>query len=123
MRRWQHNGSLVFIFVYLMSAIAQYNDPDAHLWMFFYLAAAGLTTTSIALGPQRLACGALGTLSLMWFFWLLPEFVGSVGLAEVFESLTMQSKAVEEAREAGGALLVFAWMAVLSLVQPPRDYE
>ena len=45
---------------------------------------------------------------------LLPAFLGKVAPGEIFASLSMQSRAVEEAREAGGALLVGAWCALLS---------
>ena len=40
--------------------------------------------------------------------------VGQVSLEEVFASISMQTKAVEEAREVGGLFLVALWSGVLS---------
>ena len=47
---------------------------------------------------------------------LAPGVVGRVSPAELFQSYTMTSEAVEEGREMGGLLIVAAWMGVLAVV-------
>ena len=95
------------------TALVQLNDPDPWLWTGFYLVACALCGLYAVnkLGWQ--APAILAVLALGGSLWLLPQFLGQVDSAEIFESMTMQTRAVEEAREAGGALLVGLWMAAL----------
>ena len=111
--RWQRMTSGVFAIAYLLSAAAQYNDPDGWLWGLFYLAAALLAGLAAAAQPKTVASAALAALAWAWTLSLLPDFIGKVSSTELFDSLTMKTRAVEEAREAGGAALVALWMTVL----------
>ena len=57
---------------------------------------------------------ALGVFALGWCLYLLPTFIGKASVIEIFGSLSRQTEDVEEAREAGGALLVAGWCWLLA---------
>lgn len=99
---------------FALSAALQYNDPDALLWAAMYLAAAGMCIAQMRNRLPRWLPPTLLAISLGWIIWLLPSIVGQVSLAEIFASISMQTKAVEEAREIGGLCLVGFWAGVLS---------
>ena len=104
-----------FLIIYLLSAAVQYNDPDPVRWTVVYLAAAVMCIQQFRGQRQRLLPVVLLVVSLLWMGSLLPSFVGQTTPAEIFASITMQTQAVEEAREFGGLLLVALWAGVLSL--------
>jgi len=104
----------IFLIIYLLFAAVQYNDADALLWILIYLFAAGMCFARIRKKQQRWLPPLLLVVSLLWIGALLPRVVGQTSLAEVFASISMQTKAVEEAREIGGLLLVALWAGVLS---------
>ena len=60
-------------------------------------------------------------LSLVWAGSLLPEILGQVPWSDIFDSLSMKTREVEEAREIGGLLLIAIWAGVLSIQQRRRD--
>ena len=105
----------LFLAVYLLSAAVQYNDPDPVRWMLVYLAAALMCILQYRGKRQRLLPMLLLAVSLLWMGSLLPSFVGQATPAEIFASITMQTRAVEEAREFGGLLLVALWAGILGL--------
>ena len=105
----------LFMLAFLLSVAVQYNDPDPWLWALLYGAAA---ISCLAWQLNKLSWlppALLATIALLWTLWLLPQFVGKVEVADIFASLSMKTTDVEEAREAGGSLLVFLWMAVLGV--------
>lgn len=104
-----------FLIIYILSAAVQYNDPDPIRWMLVYLAAAVMCIQQLRGQRQRLLPLLLLVVSLLWMGSLLPSFVGQTTPAEIFASITMQTRAVEEAREFGGLLLVALWAGVLGL--------
>ena len=104
----------IFLIIYLLCAAVQYNDPDAALWILIYLFAAGMCIARMRKKRQRWLPPVLLVVSLLWIGSLLPHIVGQTSLAEVFASISMQTKAVEEAREIGGLFLVALWAGVLS---------
>jgi hypothetical protein len=110
----------IFLLIYLLSAAVQYNDPDALLWASMYLAAAAMCATQFRNNPPRWLPPALVAISVIWIGVLLPSIVGQVSIAEIFASISMQTLAVEEAREIGGLFLVGLWAAVLSYRQRGR---
>ena len=63
--------------------------------------------------PPRWLAPALVAISVVWIGMLLPRIVGQVSLEEIFASISMRTRAVEEAREIGGLSLVILWAAVL----------
>jgi hypothetical protein len=101
--------------LFLIAAALQYNDPDPLRWMAIY----GLAALACLLAlPGRLPLPApalIGLVALIWAATIAPGVVGRVSVWELFESYAMKSAPVEEAREMGGLLIVFAWMAVLAL--------
>ncbi|CAA0111656.1 Uncharacterised protein [Halioglobus japonicus] len=110
----------VFLLVYLSSAAVQYNDPDALLWVAVYLAAALMCALQFRTNPPSWLPRVLLVISAVWMGALLPSIVGQVSLQEIFASISMKTRAVEEAREIGGLLLVSLWAGVLSYRQRKR---
>lgn len=103
-----------FLLAFLLSAAVQYNDPDPVRWTAIYAAAAALCLAQwLTVLPRRVPA-ALLVVCLAWIGSLLPKVVGAVSVSEVFDSITMRTRAVEEAREIGGLLLVALWSAVLA---------
>ena len=82
-----------------------------------YLAAAAMCAAQYRQQPPRWLPRAMLLISVVWIIILLPSIVGKVSLAEIFASIRMQTKAVEEAREIGGLFLVGVWAAVLTYRQ------
>jgi len=103
----------LFLAAFLLSAAVQYNDPDALQWIAVYLAAAALCAARWRGRLWPWAPFALLVVCLLWIGSLLPGVVGRVSPEELFESITMRTRAVEEAREIGGLALVALWCAVL----------
>lgn len=107
--------NVIFLSIFLLAAAVQFNDPDALPWMAVYLAAAGMCLLRSARRlPDWLPPALLGGV-LAWAVSLLPDVIGQTSIGEVVESLGMQTRAVEEAREIGGLLLIALWAAVLWL--------
>ena len=104
----------LFLAAYLLSALVQFNDPDAGRWIAIYLAAALMCVAAYRDSVARPLAVVLLFISLAWMAFLLPG-LGSVPLADIVESVSMKTEAVEEAREIGGLLFIAAWSAVLSL--------
>jgi hypothetical protein len=112
---WLRYGSMVMLLAFILSTAVQFNDPDSLLWIAIYSASA-LCCLAYLLGKNiATAAGALALLALLWALSLLPAVVGHASLSEVFASISMQTRAVEEAREIGGLLLVAGWMGLLGL--------
>ena len=104
---------------FTFSAAVQYNDPDPLPWMAIYgtAAAASAWAALKARGYPWALSALVGAVALVWGLSLLPQVVGKVRLPELFASWEMRSPRVEVAREAGGLLIVAAWMAVTTLVR------
>lgn len=109
----------LFLAAFAMSALVQYNDPDAAAWVLIYAAAAALCLAQYRKTPPRWLAATLLIASLAWIGALLPDVVGRVPWRDIFDSISMRSRAVEEAREMGGLALVALWSAVLFLKRRP----
>jgi hypothetical protein len=108
--------NILLLLAFILSVSVQFNDPDPLPWTIFYGAAAGCCLAH-HLGRLYWHLAALiAVIALVLCLWLLPQFLGQVSATEIFESLTMKTQAVEEAREAGGALVVAIWMSVLAVM-------
>ena len=103
----------LFLLAYLLSAAVQYNDPDPWSWVALYLAAALMCIAWFRKRLRRWYAPMLLVVSLVWIGTLLPSVAGKVSMPQLFESLSMKTRSVEEAREIGGLLLVAIWSAVL----------
>jgi hypothetical protein len=108
------NGLMAILFLFAVAV--QNNDPDPLRWMSIYGLAALACGLSLAGRLRRLMPALIGLGALVWAGTLAPGVVGRVSVGELFQSYTMMSEPVEEAREMGGLLIVAAWMGVLALV-------
>jgi hypothetical protein len=61
------------------------------------------------------ATAAVGAIALVWGLRVLSRIYGRVSLGELVQEWEMMDARVEMAREAGGLLLVAAWMTVLAI--------
>ncbi|MEH6588348.1 MAG: transmembrane 220 family protein [Halioglobus sp.] len=103
----------LFLLVYLASALVQYNDPDPWSWICIYLAATGMCIVWFRKDLPQWYPTTLLVISLIWIGTLLPSVVGKVSPADIVESISMQNRSIEEAREIGGLTLIAIWSAVL----------
>lgn len=103
----------LFLLAYLLSALVQYNDPDPLTWIAIYLAAAWMCIARFRRHQPRWYALSLYSMSLLWIGMLLPSILGQVSLGEIVESVSMKTRAVEEAREIGGLALVTLWSGLL----------
>jgi hypothetical protein len=99
-------------FLFAVSVVVQWNDPDPLFWMALYGAAALLAVLA-AIGqaplvPNLVALALFAALAVAW----APAFFGS--RSEAYTSWEMKAPQDEEPREAGGLLLCTVWSAVLS---------
>jgi hypothetical protein len=113
--------NLVFAAAFLLAALVQYNDPDPWVWITVYLVALGC---ALAFHRDRLhpAFGlAVALLALAWALTLIPTVVNHPpALSDVFGDVKMYGPGVEEAREAGGLLLIAGWIGAVSLIARRR---
>jgi hypothetical protein len=111
----------IFIVYFLICVGLQYNDPDPIQWMAIYGAAAVACAAWMMRFPRLRPVAALvGLVALAWGLTLLPSLL-KIAPSEMFESMQAKDGLVEEAREAGGLLIVFAWMVALVVAGPRRD--
>ena len=103
----------LFLLAYVASTLVQFNDPDPWAWIAIYVAAAGMCIAWFRRRVPRWYPTALLVISLLWIGSLLPAVVGKVSPAEIFESISMRTRAIEEAREIGGLALVAIWAGAL----------
>jgi hypothetical protein len=103
----------IFLVAYLLSALVQYNDPDPVAWVFIYTAAMWMCIEQYRKNLSLWLPILLLFICLLWIGALLPSIVGQVTWQEIFESITMKTSAVEEAREIGGLSLVALWAAII----------
>ncbi|MCZ6674430.1 MAG: transmembrane 220 family protein [Verrucomicrobia bacterium] len=109
----------LFCFLFLLSAVLQYNDPDPVVWMLRW-GAAGIGCLLFGLGklPKALPI-AVGVIGLIWATVLLPRILETsvdIRWKEVFMQASMSNITVEWIREMGGLLIITTWMGVLVLL-------
>jgi Transmembrane family 220, helix len=105
--------NIAFFLAFALSAIVQYNDPDSLLWIIIYSAAACMCLGQYFKKPPAWLPPLLLAVSLAWIGLLVPNIAGQVSWGEIFESISMKTKAVEEAREIGGLAIIALWALVL----------
>ncbi len=110
-------ASIALALLFLLSAAVQFNDPDPYLWVAVY-AAAALVGGLFAAGRRVAPFAAVVALvAAGWAATLAGRVVGEVPLAEVFTSMRMGSRGIEEARELGGLVIVAIWMGILIVAE------
>lgn len=103
----------VMLVAFLLSVAVQFNDPDPWIWMGMYgfavlvclLAALGRLHWSVPL--------SVAGITLVWGIGVATQAEG-VSWIDLTSTLSMKTLEVEQAREAGGLLVVATWMLVLS---------
>lgn len=103
----------LFLIAFVLSAAVQYNDPDSVRWIVIYGLAAGMCLAQQWRLLHRLLPALMLIGSLVWIAYLLPNIVGQVSWDDIIESVSMKTKAVEEAREIGGLALIAMWSGIL----------
>ncbi len=103
----------LFLLAYALSVLVQFNDPDPWQWVALYGAAALMCLLWYRNALPRWLPLCLLIISLVWIGTLLPA-LRDVSVADIFDSLGMKTRAVEEAREIGGLALVAVWSGVLA---------
>lgn len=106
-----------FLVVFVLSAAVQFNDPDPVRWAAVYLSAAAMCVLQMLKLTPRWLPPTLLAIAVGWACLLVPSVAGQVSLADVFASISMKTRDVEEAREIGGLLLVASWAGVLAYRQ------
>lgn len=107
--------NIFFLVIYLLCAAVQYNDPDALPWVALYLSAAAMCAARLRKRLPEWLPKLLFIVSLLWMGALLPNIIGQVSPQDIAASISMQTTAVEEAREIGGLFLVALWSGMIAL--------
>ena len=116
--------NLIFLAAFALSVLVQFNDPDPVAWIIIYCAAALLCVLQHLDKVPALFPATLIVIAITWIVLLLPSIINGVPWADIFDSLNMKSKSVEEAREIGGLALIVFWSAVtlaIGLKEKPHD--
>ncbi len=104
----------LFLIIFVLSALVQYNDVDAFVWLTIYLSAACMCASAFRQNPvMHWLPPFLFAVSLIWMIGLVQRMAGVASMTEITASFGMQSNAVEEAREVGGLVIVSFWAACL----------
>ena len=107
--------NLIFLLAFLLAALLQYNDPDPIRWVAIYIAAATLCKLQHFKQITPIFPVLLLIICLAWIGMLVPSLTQGVAWTDILDSLAMKTKAVEEAREIGGLVLVASWSAVIAI--------
>ncbi|HPH65002.1 MAG TPA: transmembrane 220 family protein [Kofleriaceae bacterium] len=114
--RWFKILSWTFAALFFVSAGLQYNDPDPLRWIALYGGAAVITIVL----PLRLrihpAAVVLGAVAAIWCGYLGARVMGLVSFSDLFLKMSEKGGRVEEAREAGGLLIVSLWLATAATI-------
>lgn len=97
-------AAVMFVLM-IISCGVQYNDPDPWLWIAAYGAAALLTIPPM-FGRDTILPAIAGLIFAVWGALLLREYLADPEHGPFLET--------EIAREGGGLLFTFTWMAVLT---------
>lgn len=106
------NGLMAIVF--LLSAGAQHNDPDAGLWIIVYSLALFFCLLYILQKLQWWLPLILSVITLIWAV-VVAGSLTDIPFGEIFSSMNMGSIGVEEAREVGGLLIIGLWMLALGI--------
>ena len=112
-QRWVRVLNAALAVLFLVAAVVQYNDPDPWRWVAIYLA--GVVVCVLHGRHQQAWIGALvvAAVALFWSSALLPGVVGRISTSELFQPMEPGGGPIEEGREAGGLLIIVAWMVFL----------
>lgn len=99
----------VFVVLFSIAALLQYNDPDALLWAVIYGSAALVTLGFLFKKLSHYVPLILGLLAIVGFIYLFPDKFEGFGVEDG------DVKNIEEAREAFGLLIIAIVMIVIGV--------
>lgn len=114
-RRFWQVADALFLVMFMLSALVQFNDPDPIPWAAVYAAAALACLVSAMRRSSRWVPLGIGGIALVWALSIAPRVVGTVRFLDMFAEWEMQNLGVEESREMYGLLVVALWMASIAL--------
>ena len=101
--------------VFALAVVVQFNDPDPLRWMIIYGAACALSTWAALRRSVPVAIASVvAVIALAWALALGSRVYGLVMPGELVQAWEMKDERVELAREAGGLLIVSAWLLSLA---------
>jgi hypothetical protein len=101
--------------LFAFSAILQFNDPDALVWIAIYAAAAAASGLEIRRSTPVWLPIMLALIAIVWALSLAPR-AQDVPLGALFAEWEMKDVHVEEAREMYGLTIVAVWMIAIATV-------
>ena len=99
----------IFVVLFSISTLLQYNDPDAFLWVVIYGSATLVTLGFLFKKLPYYVPLILGLLAIVGFIYLFPEKFQGFGIGDG------DVKNIEEAREAFGLLIIAIVMLVIGV--------
>jgi hypothetical protein len=108
-------ANVLMMLMFLLAAIAQYNDPDPIPWIVIYTLASVACALELTGRSRWIVPGMIAAAAGVWAALHAPGALAhDVRMADLFTDARMMNPGVEEARETIGLLLVAAWMAGLA---------
>lgn len=100
--------------LFALSVAVQYNDPDPLPWMAIYGAACAISVVSAVRGvPSLVPSMVIGSAALAWgVLWIATGQSAPSDVLHMFDAWEMRSMPVEEAREAGGLMIIMVSMTI-----------
>ena len=119
-RAWFRYASYVMAGLFALSAVLQYNDPDAVRWILIY--GAGAVIAAVVPSDRRAAIAAvlLALGCLAWVAYLVHLTWGQIEVSDLTRKMSEKGGAVEVGREAGGLGIMAAWLVFAAAYRWPR---
>lgn len=114
-------ANAVFLLLFVLGAVLQYNDPDPIRWAVIYVAAAAVCGLEMAGRASRTASLVVAAVALVWAATLAPTaLAANVTFYELYADIQMKRAGVEEAREALGLAIIAGWMVATGVAAHRR---
>ena len=98
---------IVIISLMIAFAMVQYNDKDGIIWMFAYLAVAGVAFLNFKSKPRIMLTRSLLVVYVLVLSYYIPHLIEWVsdGMPSITSTMKAETPYVELVREAGGLLI------------------
>ena len=106
-------ANAVMLVLFAFSAILQFNDPDALVWIAIYAAAAVASGLEIRRSAPVWLPVVLALIAVVWALSIAPR-AHDVPIGALFAEWEMKDLHVEEAREMYGLTIVAVWMIAIA---------